>query len=108
MEPHSAGRFTQQDTHLLVRKVLDFLFIMTILFPLLRIIPYFSLLFSVFQASPRFHMPQTLVFLHRLRYVLSILLLLTTHLSLVYIQIGDYNIQTLVFLHRLSIYSNRL
>ena len=49
-------------------------------------------------------MPQTLVFLHRLRYVLSVPLSLTNSPIYSIFLLGDSNIQTLVFLHRLSIF----
>jgi len=49
-------------------------------------------------------MPQTLVFLHRLGYVLSVPLSLTNSSIHSIFLIGDSNIQTLVFLHRLSIF----
>jgi len=49
-------------------------------------------------------MPQTLVFLHRLRYVLSVPLSLTNSPIYSIFLLGDSNIQTLVFLHHLSIF----
>jgi len=53
-------------------------------------------------------MPQTLVFLHRLRYVLSVPLSLTNSPIHSIFLLGDSNIQTLVFLHRLSIFLLRV